>query len=115
MWVLIATILIVTGGLTILDAPARARRHAAERALVLQALARAGSYGTEASVARAFAHDTTPRASLRIACGQLTALEEDGAVSAFWSGTGATRSRRYRLLIDVPSDARMGDLESSRS
>ena len=115
MWILIATILIVTGGLTILDAPARARRHAAERALVLQALARSGAYGTEASVARAFAGDATPQASLRIACGQLTALEEDGAVSAFWIGTGATRSRRYRLLVDVPSDPAIGDLENTRS
>ncbi|GJD95567.1 thiol-disulfide oxidoreductase DCC family protein [Methylobacterium iners] len=102
MWILIITILVVTGGVAILDAPARARRHATERALVLRALARAGTYGTEAGVARAF--DATPRASARIARGQLTALEEDGAVLASWSGTGANRSRRYRLLVDVPLD-----------
>lgn len=104
MWLLLISILIVTGVLAIVDAPARTRRHAAERALVLQALARAGTYGTEASIARAFARNATSKASERIARAQLTALEEDGAVLPYWSGTGANRSRRYRLLVEVPSD-----------
>lgn len=102
MWILIITVLVVTGGIAIFDAPARARRHAAERALVLQALAGLGTYGTEVGVARELGRTTTPRASMQIARAQLTALEEDGAISASWIGTGANRWRRYRLLVDVP-------------
>ncbi|HEX8416028.1 MAG TPA: DUF393 domain-containing protein [Methylobacterium sp.] len=102
MWVSIVAILGIVGGIAIFDAPARARRHAAERALVLQVLARLGTYRTEAGVARELGRNATPRASMRIARAQLTALEEDGAISAYWSGTGPNRARRYRLLVDVP-------------
>jgi predicted DCC family thiol-disulfide oxidoreductase YuxK len=104
MWTLLIAILVITGALAILDAPARARRHAAERALVLRALARSGNAGTEAGVARELEGRAASHASTRIARAQLTALEEDGAVSAFWSGTGANRSRRYRLLVEGPFD-----------
>ena len=108
MWILLITILIVTGGLAIIDAPARARRHAAERALVLHALARAGTYDTEAGVASGLRGRANPWASARIIRAQLMALEEDGAllpscptgvaqgraarsVTGFWSTFRSTR------------------------
>jgi predicted DCC family thiol-disulfide oxidoreductase YuxK len=115
MWILLITILIVTGGLAIIDAPARARRHAAERSLVLHALARAGSYDTEAGVASGLRGRATPWASARIIRAQLTALEEDGALLAYWSGTGASRMQRYRLLVDVPVDETVCEPEGSQA
>jgi predicted DCC family thiol-disulfide oxidoreductase YuxK len=104
MWILFVAILILSGGLTIIDAPARSRRHAAEREAVLQALSRFRTYATEASVFGALERVQHERMSARTMRAHLVALEEDGAVLAYSSGETESLVRRYRLLLEVSQD-----------
>lgn len=112
MWILFILVLVTSGVLALLSAPARIKRHAFEREAVLQALARLHSYGTAASVARELTRSTSLRLSARVLQAQLAALEEDGLLRI---DTAPDRARRYRLLVDPQPSETAAEMPSRSS
>lgn len=115
VWILFVAVLVISGALAILSAPARIKRHAAEREAVLQALAHQRPYATEASIARELIRSTSLRLSARVLKAQLAALEEDGLFTAEGDSTASDRGRRYQLLVDPPSSQRPVQMPSRSS
>ncbi len=102
MWTTLVFLLAVVGVLVICDAPARARRHAQERAAVLRALAGLPGGATAGAVARAIVRTggrPVPDHAIRA---QLTAMEEDGMVGVTRIDVPPRSERSYRLLVEPP-------------
>ena len=101
MWTALIVILGLCGAFALWDAPDRARRHAAERRSVLNALAALRLDGTASAVIQEIARRTGQRPSDRSVLGHLAALEEDGLLAV--GRRGSSPDPRYRLLVDVPA------------
>lgn len=113
MWTFIVLVLVVSGAFALWDAPDRARRHAAERQSVLDALAVLRPTGTTAGVARQIARRTGLRPSDRVIQGQLAALEEDGIVVSAGPGSTTQAERRFTLRDAVPAGTRGDPAENT--
>jgi predicted DCC family thiol-disulfide oxidoreductase YuxK len=107
MWTALVVLLLTCGALALWDAPDRARRHAAERRSIVDALAELSGDGSAAAVATAIAatvaRRTGQRPSDRVVLGHLAALEEDGLVAV--RPRGPASEARYRLLGPVSAAA----------
>lgn len=102
MWIMLVTLLLICGAFTLWDAPDRARRHAAERRSVLDALAAMGADCTASAIAQGVARRTGLRPSDRVVLGHLAGLEEDGMITVGRRGSAA--QLRYALLVEVPAE-----------
>lgn len=105
MWTALVVLLLICGALALWDAPDRARRHAAERRSVIDALALLRPDGTASAVARGIARRTGLRPSDRVVLGHLAGLEEDGLVAVGRPGSAPRAEPRYALLVEASAEA----------
>lgn len=103
MWTALVVLLLICGALALWDAPDRARRHAAERRSVLDALAILRPDGTASAIAREIARRTGLRPSDRVVLGHLAGLEEDGLIAVGHHRAAPRAEPRYVLLAEVPA------------
>lgn len=101
MWTVLVLTLGLCGAFALWDAPDRARRHAAERRAVLDALAALRPDGTTSAVVNHIARRTGQNPLRRSVLGHLAALEEDGLVAV--GRRGSPPDLRYRLLVEIPA------------